>query len=383
MTKAGFGGVLVAVTLMAGTLLAAVPAGAILPPGTYEDATVVATPSTGLVNGQSVSVSWTLNGPPTGVMAQCDGAAFTFAACDTAGALGLSSGSGSTSFTVATTFTTGTSATVDCTLPASDCRIVAAGQWEPFPGMVYGSYGSALLAFGPEPSDDALRVGDATVLEGDSGNRVLAFPVVLGRPAPSAATFSFATSDAGASAGSDYKGRTGNLTIAAGKQWKIVNVTVLPDGSVEGDESLALTLSSPSAGFTILDATGTGRIEDDDVTTGDLEVAVGDAAGWEGDAGRTLIPVRVVLSAPAPSDTVLTVAQNPGLGVSTTSPSDVTVKLPKTLTFKTGQWKKSFTVYVVADDVLESNERLVLTVSSTTPGVSVHAAATLTILDDE
>ena len=98
-------------------------------------------------------------------------------------------------------------------------------------------------AVGREP-EPTLSVADATVREGDSGTRDLAFTVALSSAATSPVTVAYTTTNGTATAGSDYTARSGTLTFAAGETSKVVRVSVLGDKTVEPDETLSLTLSS-------------------------------------------------------------------------------------------------------------------------------------------
>ena len=69
----------------------------------------------------------------------------------------------------------------------------------------------------------------------------------------------YATSDGTAVAGSDYTAASGTLTFNAGDTSQTVQVTVLTDSEEEGQETLTLTLSSPSQA-SLDDATGAGTI---------------------------------------------------------------------------------------------------------------------------
>src|SRR5262249_17242548 len=76
------------------------------------------------------------------------------------------------------------------------------------------------------------------------------------------------TTNGRASAGSDYPASSGTLTFAAGETSKTFTVPILDDTLVEGNETVNLTLSSPTGGAT-LGGQGTAvlTIQDNDVPT--------------------------------------------------------------------------------------------------------------------
>lgn len=59
------------------------------------------------------------------------------------------------------------------------------------------------------------------------------------------ATIDYATSDGTATAGADYTAAAGTLTFAAGESSKTIDVAIAQDGSDEGVETFALSLSAP------------------------------------------------------------------------------------------------------------------------------------------
>lgn len=137
----------------------------------------------------------------------------------------------------------------------------------------------------------AISIGDASVVEGDSGQTALVFTVTLSKASSREVSVNFATAGGTAAAGEDFVGRTGRLTFKPGETTKTVTVLVNGDTTVEGHERFSVNLSGASRG-TIADATGVGSILNDDVypdtypdpyTGWPLPVQPGDGDPYAGD----------------------------------------------------------------------------------------------------
>lgn len=116
---------------------------------------------------------------------------------------------------------------------------------------------------GAMPALPSLSVGDATVVEGNSGTTNLTFDVTLSAPASGNVSVSYATAAGTATAGSDYQNATGTLVFAAGETKKSITVKVTGDAQVEPDETLKINLASP-LGATLARAQANGTIKNDD-----------------------------------------------------------------------------------------------------------------------
>lgn len=126
----------------------------------------------------------------------------------------------------------------------------------------------------PAPPLPSLVVSSPSVTEGNSATTDMVFTVSLSAAASSQVSVNFATSDATATAGSDYSAASGSLTFAPGETSKTVAVKVSGDSTVEPDETLKLLISG-AVGAVITTATGTGTIFNDDSTTPPPPVAAG------------------------------------------------------------------------------------------------------------
>lgn len=114
-----------------------------------------------------------------------------------------------------------------------------------------------------DDSPPAITVNDPQVLEGNSGNPVLAFTVSLSAASGQTVTVNYATANGSARFNSDYLAVSGTLSFAPGETSKTINVPILPDTVVEGNETLYMLLTN-SGNSSIGKGRGTGTIVNDD-----------------------------------------------------------------------------------------------------------------------
>ncbi len=114
-------------------------------------------------------------------------------------------------------------------------------------------------------SEVTVGIGDASIYEGNVGKpRAAKLAVTLSLPSTATATVGYTVTGAGATVGSDYKGRTsGTITFQPGQVRKVLGLAVLADLLSEGDEEVTVVLSAPS-GATLLRSTGILTILDDE-----------------------------------------------------------------------------------------------------------------------
>lgn len=239
-------------------------------------------------------------------------------------------------------------------------------------------------ATGTITNDDAavvvptLSISDASVTEGNSGTKDLVFNVTLSQAASGPVTLKYATSDGTATAGPDYVATTGTLTFAAGETVKQVRVQVKGDTVVEGNETLTLTLSSPT-GATIADGSGTGLISNDDVAPVVPSASVADASVTEGASGITDLAFTVSLSQATTVPVTLHYATSDGTA---TAGSDYAAS-SGTLTFAAGETTKVVHVQVKGDTAVEAGETLKLILSQPTGATIATGTATGSIVNDD
>ncbi len=115
----------------------------------------------------------------------------------------------------------------------------------------------------PPAALPVVSIGSIKVYEGRSGTTNVTLPVTLSKASTSTVTVTVRLTGGTATLGSDFAFTTVTLTFAPGVTSKTVTVQVYGDRTAEPDETVLLTLSSPS-GATLGTATGTLTILDDD-----------------------------------------------------------------------------------------------------------------------
>lgn len=258
-------------------------------------------------------------------------------------------------------------------------------------GVVAASVlGLAVGASIPESEASApvgFAVGDASVVEGDTGtHRTVVLPVTLDTNQAGTTTVAYTTAIGSADA-TDYKPKAGTLKFNPGVTTRYVALKVFPDANLEGDETFSVFLSSPTGGPSLDDDTGIATIIDDE--SPDIAgVSLGDVTIWEGDANvkNNVGKMAITLAAPAASEIVVEVASAAGSATSGTDYKNVTglYGAPKKVKFKAGQFTKyvTFTIFTDVDD--EGDEDFTINITSVTgPASAGRSTGTVTILDDD
>ncbi len=131
----------------------------------------------------------------------------------------------------------------------------------------------------------ALSIGDAGIVEGNSGSTPVNLTVTLSPASANTVTVGWSTSNGTAGAG-DFVGGFGQLTFLAGETSKTITVNVTGDTVIEADETFTVTLASPTKAV-LGDDTGVVRILNDDSATqappfGAVDTPAQNATGIEG-----------------------------------------------------------------------------------------------------
>ena len=262
-------------------------------------------------------------------------------------------------------------------------------EWESIDLILSNPEGATLAstsARGTIIDDDAspsLSISSPSVTEGDSGSTNLRFVVTLSTASGRTVTVNASQGTGGtATSGTDYTAISAtDLSFAAGTTSKNFDVSVTGDTLDEPNETVVVTLSGAmNATLSSTAASGTGTITDDDDPP---TVSVAAASVTEGDSGSKNLTFTATLS--AASGKQVTVAWAEGTGGTATSGTDYTPITGGTLTFAAGTTTQTFHVSVTGDVVDESNETVVVTLSSPTNATisATAGSATGTITDDD
>jgi hypothetical protein len=200
----------------------------------------------------------------------------------------------------------------------------------------------------PPPPPPALRIGDRTVTEGNTGTASATFTVTLSAPSTQPVTVAYTTGTGSATAGSDYQTASGTLTFAPGETTRTITVPVIGDRLGEPNETFVVNLSAPT-NATIADAQGVGSILDDEP-----RVSISDVTRVEGRKNHTtLFTFTVTLL--AAYDQPVTVSYRTADGTARTSDNDYVARTG-TLTFAPGETTKTITIEVKGDNKREADE---------------------------
>jgi large repetitive protein len=219
--------------------------------------------------------------------------------------------------------------------------------------------------------------GNASVTEGDAGTTTMTFTVGLDKPADGDESVDVSDTPGSATNPDDYGDPApATVTFAPGASSATIDVPVYGDVLDEGDHSFTLTLSNP-ANVTIVDATATGTILDDDEMR---TASIADASVLEGDAGTTDLVFTISLDQPAKGTESLDVTTADG---SATAPSDYAALTDEPVTFAPGQTSAQVAVTVAGDTDVELDETLTVSLGSAVNVDIGTGTATGTITNDD
>lgn len=220
-----------------------------------------------------------------------------------------------------------------------------------------------------------IAIADISVEEGDEGTTDAVFTVILSEASTEDIVLSFLTEDGTATAGSDYTGTSGTVTIEAGETEATFTVPVLGDTTYDPNETFLANLTIQSGtGVSLADDSATATIVDDDgVTVSIADVTVDESAGT--------MTFEVSLSDDCSEAVTVYYATADGTA---TAGTDYT-SASGSVTIAAGDRTATFTVPILSDTADEADETLTVTLSLPDDAVVTlsDAEATGTITDND
>jgi hypothetical protein len=225
-----------------------------------------------------------------------------------------------------------------------------------------------------------LTIGDQTLLEGNSGTKVMEFEVTLSPASASVVTVDYETMPDSALAGSDYTAVNDTLTFQPNETSKTISVDILGDIVDEGvSEAFTVQLSSPSNAALANDLAA-GTITDDDQAR--LRHEYGPHIP-EGDSGYTPAVFTVTLSTPADFIVTVDYEVSSGFGDEGAKVGDDFLAAADTLTFQPGETVQTYTVQIVGDTISEADENYSSLISNANVPISVNGSLAQILNDDD
>jgi hypothetical protein len=238
---------------------------------------------------------------------------------------------------------------IEATLSAGDYYLEVTPQ-----GSAMTSYQLTASVQTPETTPPEISISDATIVEGNRGRKNAKFQVTLDAKPEETVRVNYTTANQTAKANQDYKRTKGILTFRPGQTRKTITVPILGDNKIEPNETFQLNLSKPRNAI-LKDRRGIGTIRDNDFA----QLSIKDTQITEGDSGKKQAKFTVALNQK--------INQRVQVNYAT---SDITAKegsdYQKTqgkLTFKPGQTRKTITVPILGDTLLEDDETFTVNLS--------------------
>lgn len=241
-------------------------------------------------------------------------------------------------------------------------------------------FSSVVVTINDDDLAPTVSIADApAVVEGTgTAGPGLVFPVTLSAPSGRAISVPYTTSDGTATAGADYTAApAGTLDIAPGSTTGAITVPVTPDAVDEDDETVGVTLGTPT-NATPATTSATGTITDDDTAT----ITLSGAATLEGGAGTTTTTNAIVnLSTASAKNVSVSYATADGTA---TAGSDYTAA-SGTATVPAGSRTVAIPVTITGDAAVEPDETITVKIKDPVNAAIAGGGdtATITIRNDD
>ncbi|OEJ67243.1 Calx-beta domain-containing protein [Magnetovibrio blakemorei] len=226
----------------------------------------------------------------------------------------------------------------------------------------------------------AIAADAASVAEGHSGARAVTFTVTRTGPAHGSKTVNWAASGMQTA---DFVGDqipNGTLIFADGVTSQTITINLASDTTVETDEVLTVSLSSPSTGAIIGTSSATTTVTNDDAQVAVTAQLADKAEGNSGTVPFTFEVTRTgfltqsstvqwrVAGTGSNDPVAADFSTGDGIGDNSGLPSG-------TVSFASGETTKTITIQVAADSALENNETFQVALSGPSTGTVVGGSA--------
>ena len=223
--------------------------------------------------------------------------------------------------------------------------------------------------------DTNVAINNVSITQGNSGTKTLNFTVTRTGLTSGASSVKFATANGTATAGSDYVGKSGTVSWAAGdKSAKTISITINGDTTVEPNETFFVNLSS-ATGATIATAKGIGTILNNATA-----LAINNVSITEGDSGTHTVNFTVTrtgLTSGASSVKFATADGTATAGIDYVAKSG-------TLSWAAGDTSaKTISITIESGTAFEADETFLLNLSAATGAMISTGKGTGTILNDD
>ena len=266
---------------------------------------------------------------------------------------------------------------VAVTFPAIDDNLVEGDETivinvSTDPAYVISGGTTTLTIQDDDPPLVKLAVTDDLAVEGGSATARIVAQRIGSLASP--LTVNYTTSGT-ATSGSDFTALSGSLTIPAGESSAAITITAINDAVIEGDESVAVILTS-SVNYNIgLPGTGIIIIQDNELPT--VTITASDATATEGgaDTGTFTISRGAITT----GDLTVQLAIS-GQAI----PADDYVTLPDSVVIPTGSSSVTLSVTPVDDSVKEADEKVTLTLNASIAyNLGTTAPVSITLKDND
>lgn len=233
-------------------------------------------------------------------------------------------------------------------------------------GAVLGTYTNLTVTI--RDNDSVFNFATNAITASEAAGNITLSVVRTGGVA-GAATVHYSATNGTATVGNDFKALTGTLNFAAGETNKTITLQPINDTTVETNETLSVTLDTPTGeGSLGTNATVTVTLTDDDSLIGFASSTI------SVDEASTNLTLTVTRTGTLTLTNTIAYAFKAGSATAADFHGTNGV-----LTFAPGDTNKTITVAIVDDSVVETNETFQVILSSPTGGAAITGTNTATV----